>query len=61
MKNTYKGFIVQDLKNKVDYEFKYIKGIPNVNVENEAIAKVMKDTGQARSNFWVSGFIKTTK
>lgn len=58
MTNYYDGFILLDFKTKKNYKFKYVKGTSNVKVEDEAIAKVMKDTGGSRANFAVHGFVK---
>jgi len=58
MTNYYDGFILLDYKTKKNYKFKYVKGTSNVKVEDEAITKVMKDTGDSRANFAVHGFVK---
>jgi hypothetical protein len=58
MTRQYDGFIVLDSKTKKTYKFKYIKGSNNVNVENIAIAKLMKSTGSPRANFAVHGFVR---
>jgi len=58
MTNYYDGFIVLDYKTKKTYKFKYVKGTSNVKVEDAAILKVMKDTGESRGNFAVNGFVK---
>jgi hypothetical protein len=58
MTKFYDGFIVLDQKGKKKYKFKYIKGTSNVNVENAAIDKLMKATGESRANFGVHGFVK---
>ena len=54
----YDGFIVLDVKNKKTYKFRYIKGTKSVKVEDDAIAKLMKETGQPRNTFIVHGLIK---
>jgi hypothetical protein len=58
MTRQYDGFIVLDQKTKKNYKFKYVKGVNNVEVENDAIAKLMKTTNADRANFIVNGFIK---
>jgi hypothetical protein len=58
MTKYYDGFIVLDSKSKKTYKFKYIKGTSNVNVENVAIDKLVKSTGESRANFAVHGFVK---
>ena len=58
MTKLYDGFIVLDRKNQKTYKFRYVKGIKNVTVENDAIAKLEKETGESRSNFAVHGFVK---
>ena len=58
MTRDYDGFILYDSKTKKEYKFRYIKGRNNVQVENEAIAKVMKDTGSTRSDLMVNGFVR---
>jgi len=58
MTKQYDGFKVRNDKTKDVYKFKYVKGIKNTQVEEEAISKLMKKTGQPRSNFGVSGFVK---
>jgi hypothetical protein len=58
MTKFYDGFIVLDFKNKKTYKFKYIKGSNNVNVENIAIAKLVKATGLSQANFTVHGFVR---
>ena len=58
MTRQYDGFIVLDSKTKKTYKFKYIKGANNVNVENNAIDKLVKATHQTRANFVVHGFVK---
>ena len=58
MTKQYDGFIVLDSKSKKTYKFKYIKGTSNVNVENVAIDKLVKSTGEPRANFAVHGFVK---
>lgn len=57
MTKDYDGFVVIDYKTKKNYKFKYVKGTSNVKVEDIAIAKVMKDTGESRGNFAVNGLI----
>ena len=52
------GFIVLDSKTKKTYKFKYVKGTSNVKVENEAIDKLVKATGESQANFAVHGFVK---
>jgi len=58
MTNFYDGFKVLNDKTGKMTKFKYIKGTKNQNVENEAIAKLMKVTGLTRPNFGVHGFVK---
>lgn len=58
MTNAYDGFIAGSTDGKVAYKFKYIKGRNSVQVENEAFAKLMKETGKPRGYFWVTGLIK---
>ena len=58
MTRDYDGFILYDSKTKKEYKFRYIKGRNNVQVENEAIAKVMKDTGSTRGDLMVNGFVR---
>jgi hypothetical protein len=58
MTKLYDGFIVLDTKNQKQYKFKYVKGVKNVRIEDEAIAKLMKTTGLSRGNFGVYGFVK---
>ncbi len=58
MTKDYDGFIVYNTKNEKSYKFKYVKGTNNVKVENEAIAKLMKATGEVRGNLMVNGFVK---
>ena len=58
MTKDYDGFVVLDTKTKKSYKFKYIKGSKSVNVENDAIAKLMKSTGESRATFMVHGFVK---
>jgi len=58
MTKFYDGFIVLDSKAKKTYKFKYVKGTSNVNVENAAIDKLVKATGESRANFMVHGFVK---
>ena len=43
----YDGFIITDRKKKIEYKFKYIKGRNNVDVENDALAKIVKKNGRA--------------
>jgi hypothetical protein len=54
----YDGFIVLDVKNQKAWKFRYIKGTKGVKAEDEAIAQVMKKTGQPRGVFMVHGSIK---
>ena len=54
----YDGFIILDVPNQKAYKFRYIKGVKGVKAENEAIAKVMKKTGQPRAHFMVHGSIQ---
>jgi hypothetical protein len=54
----YDGFIVLDVKNQKAWKFRYIKGTKGVKAEDEAIAQVMKMTGQPRGVFMVHGSIK---
>lgn len=58
MTNRYDGFIVLDQKNKKTYKFRYIKGRNNVQVENDAIAKIIKKNGGTRAEYSVHGFVK---
>jgi hypothetical protein len=58
MTKLYDGFIVLDTKNQKQYKFKYVKGVKNVRIEDEAIAKLMKTTGLSRGNFGVYNFVK---
>jgi hypothetical protein len=58
MTKDYDGFIVLDAKTKKNYKFRYVKGTNNVKVENEAIAKLMKDTREPRATFMVNGFVR---
>ena len=58
MTKFYDGFKVLNDKTGEMTKFKYIKGTKNQNVENEAIAKLMKATGSSRANFGVHGFVK---
>ena len=58
MTKFYDGFKVLNDKTGEMTKFKYVKGTSNVNVENEAIAKLMKATGLTRPNFGVHGFVK---
>ena len=58
MTKFYDGFKVLNDKTGEMTKFKYIKGTKNQNVENEAIAKLMKATGLTRANFGVHGFVK---
>ena len=58
MTKFYDGFKVLNDKTGEMTKFKYVKGTSNVNVENEAIAKLMKATGLTRPNFGVHGFIQ---
>jgi len=54
----YVGFNVLDLKTGVEVRFNYIKGVDNIECELMAIKNLMKQSGQDRSNFIVSGLIK---
>ena len=54
----YDGFIITDRKKKIEYKFKYIKGRNNVDVENDALAKIVKKNGGQRGNYSVDGFVK---
>jgi len=58
MTKDYDGFIVLNTKTKKLYKFKYVKGTKNVQVENDAIAKLMKELDGARSSFMVHGLIR---
>ena len=58
MTKFYDGFKVLNDKTGEMTKFKYVKGIKNQNVENEAIAKLMKATGLSRPYFGVHGFVK---
>lgn len=58
MTNYYDGFKVLDDKTGKMTKFHYVKGRKNTDVENEAIAKLMKATGSSRGNFGVHGFVK---
>jgi agmatine/peptidylarginine deiminase len=60
MTRDYDGFIVSDTDSKknLNWKFKYIKGTKNNKVEDEAIAKVMRETGKSRADYWVNGFVK---
>jgi hypothetical protein len=58
MTRQYDGFIVLDQKTKKQYKFRYIRGVDNVDDENDAIKTVMYLTKQPRTNFIVHGLIK---
>ena len=58
MSRQYDGFIVLDQKTKKQYKFRYIRGVDNVDDENDAIKTVMYLTKQPRTNFIVHGLIK---
>lgn len=58
MTNRYDGFIITDRKKKTEYKFKYIKGRNNVQVENDALAKIVKKNGGQRADYSVDGFVK---
>ena len=58
MTKDYDGFVVLNDKTKKMTKFRYVKGINNVKVENEAIAKLMKSTGLSRGYFGVHGFVR---
>jgi hypothetical protein len=57
MSKHYDGFILLDTKNQKLYKSKYFRG-NNVTIENDAISKLMKKTGEPRSNYMVHGFVK---
>jgi hypothetical protein len=58
MTKFYDGFKILDDKTGKMTKFHYVKGRKNTDVENEAIAKLMKATGSSRANFGVHGFVK---
>jgi hypothetical protein len=58
MTRQYDGFIVLDKKTKKQYKARYMKGIDNVKVENDAIANIITQTGTNRPELIVYGFIK---
>jgi hypothetical protein len=58
MTRQYDGFIVLDQKTKKQYKFRYIRGVDNVDDENDAIKTIMYLTKQPRTNFIVHGLIK---
>ena len=60
MTRDYDGFIVSDTDSKknLHWKFRYMKGIRNNKVEDIAIAKVMKETGKSRADYWVTDLIK---
>lgn len=58
MTKDYDGFVVLDREVNKNYKFKYIKGTNNKKVEDEAIAKLQKQTGAGRHVFMVNGLIK---
>ena len=57
MTKFYDGFKVLNDKTKKMTKFLYVKGRKNTDVENEAIAKLMKATGLTRGYFGVHGFV----
>lgn len=57
MTNRYDGFIILNLKDQTLHKAKYIKGVKNVKAEDDAIARLMKKTGEPRSSFMVHGSI----
>jgi hypothetical protein len=57
MSKDYDGFVVQPVGKTDKWKFRYTKG-NNRPQEDAAIKKVMAETGQSRSNFWVNDFIK---
>ena len=57
MTNFYDGFKVLNDKTGKMTKFLYVKGRKNTDVENEAIAKLMKATGLTRGYFGVHGFV----
>lgn len=57
MTKRYDGFIILDVEDQTFYKAKYIKGTKSVTAENDAIAKLMKKTGEPRSSFMVHGSI----
>jgi hypothetical protein len=58
MSRQYDGYIVLDQKTKKQYKFRYIRGVDNVDDENDAIKTIMYLTKQPRTNFIVHGLIK---
>ena len=58
MTKFYDGFKVLNDKTGEMTKFLYVKGRKNTDVENEAIAKLMKATGLTRGYFGVHGFIQ---
>lgn len=58
MTKYYDGFIILNVKDQTLRKAKYIKGVKNVTAENDAIARLMKETGQPRHVFMVHGSIK---
>lgn len=54
----YDGFIAGTTDGKIAYKIRYQKGRNSVQVENDAFAKLMKQTGKSRGSFWVTGLIK---
>jgi hypothetical protein len=58
MTKFYDGFKVLNDKTKEMTKFRYVKGRRNTDVENEAIDKLMKSTGEPRARFGVYGFVK---
>ena len=58
MTRQYDGFIITDRKKKTEYKFRYIKGRNNVDVEDDALAKIVKKNGGKRADYSVDGFVK---
>ena len=58
MTKFYDGFKVLNDKTKKMTKFRYVKGLKNTDVENEAIAKLMKVNGDERARYGVYGFVK---
>lgn len=54
----YVGFVVLDIKNRVEVRFNYTKGVDKHECELNAIKNLMNQSGLDRSNFIVSGLIK---
>lgn len=57
MTKWYDGFLILNLKDQTLHKAKYIKGVKNVTAENNAIARLMKKTGEPRSSFMVHGSV----